>query len=206
MKRWPTVAGWLALLLVVLVAAVFSGRHAYRLLAVNEPVGATLLVVEGWMEPGELAQVATKVRAGWYKQILTSGGPIYDPWHTDGPETFAERAAVFLRGLLPGVSIIAVPAPDAPSDRTYTSALAVREWVAASGMQIDSVDVFSWGPHARRSRDLYRLAFGPAVRIGVFAAEPTFQNFDSWYLTSYATEELLKEVVGVVWVKCCFWP
>ena len=196
----------IALLAIASAVVAFTGSQLYRFLAINEPVGGTLLVVEGWMVPAELDGALIPLRAGHYQLIVTSGGPLYDAWHSEGPATFAERAAAYLNGFLTDKPVVPVPAPDTPTDRTYTSAVAVREWLKASHVTVTSLDVFSWGPHARRSRDLYRLAFGPQVQVGVFAAEPAAGGFDAWYRTSYATEEMLKELAGYIWIKCCFWP
>jgi hypothetical protein len=68
------------------------------------------------------------------------------------------------------------------------------------------VDVFSAGPHARRSRLLYQMALGPGVQVGVLAARPAGFDPDVWWRTSTGVEQMVFQGLGFVWVKCCFWP
>ena len=64
------------------------------------------------------------------------------------------------------------PRRESAQDRTFLSAVVVRDWLRRQGGTIDAVDLFSGGVHARRSRLVYRIAFGPEVDVGVFAAPP----------------------------------
>jgi hypothetical protein len=82
----------------------------------------------------------------------------------------------------------------------------VREWAKRSGLAIDALDVFSSGTHARRSRLLYRLAFGPNVEVGVYAAWPTDYDAKAWWRTSSGARNVLEQAIGLLWAKCCFWP
>jgi len=73
----PTVWGWLLIAVVVTAIALLGARHAYGLLAPNDPApGARLLVVEGWLDPTDLDQAVIAFRAGHYERVVTTGGPI----------------------------------------------------------------------------------------------------------------------------------
>jgi hypothetical protein len=72
---------------------------------------------------------------------------------------------------VPDTALTAVPAGPASRDRTYSNAVALREWVRRSGLRLEALDLVSQGPHARRSRLLYQLALGPQVRVGIFATQ-----------------------------------
>jgi hypothetical protein len=209
----PTLWGWLALLGFTGLAVVTLALSAYRFLAASEPArgphgsGAQTLVVEGWLDAAELAQVAAAVRRGRYERVLTTGGPI-DPWSdVGGWQTFAVRAASHLqtRGLT-SVPVIAVPAPASTQNRTYLSAVMVRDWARQSGVTLGAIDLFSSGAHARRSRLLYRLALGDAVEVGVLAAEPAQFDAVRWWTSSSGVKSTLGEALSLTWTKCCFWP
>lgn len=209
----PTVWGALLLLALTIAAVCAIGASAYRFLALNEPArgpdgsGARTLVVEGWLDPPQLAVAVAAFRRGRYDRVLTTGGPI-DPWiDAGGWGNFALRAAHLLRSQgLVEVPVIAVPAPETQRDRTYLSATMVREWAVRSKIELGAVDVHSVGPHARRTRALYRLALGDAVEVGVLAAPPRGGGFERWWASSEAAKSVSTEALGLAWTTCCFWP
>lgn len=202
----PTIWGWLALLLMGAATIVVVVRNLHSFLATNEPTGARVLVIEGWLDHKQLDEAVAVFRAGRYERILTTGGPIYYWPENHGPATFAERAADHLKRHLPDASVTAVPAPDSMQDRTFLGAVAVREWAKRSGLNFEALDVFSEATHARRSRMLYRLAFGPKIKVGVFAVRSFEYDADAWWQTSYGAEEVVRQAIALLWVQCCFWP
>jgi hypothetical protein len=204
----PTVWGWLLLLVVAALLVLTAGRFANRFLAPTEPAaGARTLVVEGWLDAPELDQAMEALRRGHYERVVTTGGPLEElPMaHTIG--SYAELAADYLRRRgLRELPIIAVPAHSTAQDRTFLSAVAVREWARVSGIRLDSFDVFSAGAHARRSRLAYRLAFGPEVDIGVIAARQASIDADRWWASSSGVKATMGETLSLGWTLCCFWP
>jgi hypothetical protein len=205
LPTWPV-----ALLLVVLLvaAATATGRHAYDLLALRAPApGARTLVVEGWLTRAELAQARALRRSGRYERVLTTGGPIDPDQDVGGWQTYAARAAAILRADADSaVPVIAVPAPQTLQERTYLSAVQVREWAATTGVRLDAVDVYTLGVHARRSRQVYRLALGDQVAVGVIAEPPSQYDGPHWWTSSAGAKNTLGEVVSLAWSSCCFWP
>jgi hypothetical protein len=148
--------------------------------------------------------VRAAVPPGRYERIVTSGHPISGwPPHA----TAAHRAAAWLKSA--GFTETPIdPAPAAPSrtERTYSSAVAVRDWLQAQGLRPQAIDVYTAAMHARRTRMLYRLAFGPGVAVGVLATPPDDYDPERWWTASAGVKEALSETVGVVWTWCCFWP
>ena len=93
------------------------------------------------------------IRSGRYQRVLTTGGPV-ETWDDRSAwDSYAERAAAYLleRGT-GGLAVSAVAAPKTDHDRTYRSALTVRDWTRAAGVGIDAIDVYTAAIHARRSR------------------------------------------------------
>ena len=82
----------------------------------------------------------------------------------------------------------------------------VREWAAQSGVTVDALDVFSFGPHSRRSWLLYSMAFGPRVRIGIIPATPTAYDPNAWWRTSEGTKEVLTEAHRLALVRALLPP
>ena len=203
----PTLAGWAVIALALLAGAAAAVRALPRFLAVDAPVGRGLLVVEGWLPASALRAAAAELRRGRYDGLVVTGGPLLEPEWSAPYRTYAERAAAYLRaGDLGGREVVAVPAPAVDRERTYESALAVRRWLEASGRRVDAVDVFTYGPHARRSRHLYRLALGTGVSVGTRAVPPAEYDLDHWWRKSRGARDVIGEAVGYLWVSCCFSP
>lgn len=206
----PTAWGLLVVLGVCALTLLLAARGANSFFALDEPVatadgrGARLLVVEGWLGERELEQAIAIVRAGHYERIVTSGGPI-ESFTTYA--SFAERAADYLRTHgLTGLRIDAVPSPRTQQDRTYASAVWVRDWAARQGLAVTSLDVLTHDVHARRTRLLYRMAFGPEVAVGVRSTVSTEVDSRRWWTSSQAFKTLLGEALSLAYTKCCFWP
>ena len=169
--------------------------------------GARMLIVEGWLEPSELDQALGAFERGRYERVVTTGGPISGWWESRAWKTYAERAAAYLQAHgLSGAPITPVPGPASTQDRTFRMALGVREWAARSGVQLDAIDLFSAGTHARRSRMIYELALGEEVEVGVLAAAPSDYDLNHWWTSSGGVKAVVMETVAVAWTACCFWP
>ena len=201
---FPTGVGWLLLLVLLGAASAAALRFLYPYLAVSEPVGAPIAIVEGWLDPAELDEAAAAIRRGGYRMVGTTGGPLHLWPRSPVEATFAERAAEYLRsrGIGP---VVAVSAPITRDNRTYKSALMVRDWARSAGIQVKSLDVFSRGPHARRSRHFYRLVFRDAD-IGVLALRPDGYDAARWWRSSAGAREVLGQATGLVWTFCFFRP
>ena len=205
---FPTVWSLLLLLVATFAVSLLISRHLYDFLAVNEPVDAKLLVIEGWLSVDALDQAIAAYKRGVYTRVVTTGGPIEDEFEpTIAYFSYAERARSYLvRHGLPQPAVIAVPAPASAQDRTFLSAVMVREWAAKSGLVVDALDVFSLGIHSRRSRTLYQLAFGAPVRIGILAAHTREYDPDAWWRTSVGARDVITESIAWAWTELFFWP
>ena len=204
----PTLWGWAVLALTAVAVVSFGTSKLYWFLAPRKPVGATLLVVEGWMDPEELDQVRRLYLERGYQRILTIGGPIENAFERrPGIQSYGDRARDYLvRRGLPAAEVVAVSAPDSEQDRSYLNAVMAREWVATSGSGIDALDVASVGPHARRSWLLHALAFGPSARVGVIAVTPDKYNPNTWWRTSAGAKDVITEAVAWLWTSLWFRP
>jgi DUF218 domain. len=164
-------------------------------------------VVEGWLDDDALGAAIELAQGGRYERIVTSGGPIETWREIQRWPTYAERAADYLRHHGVGdTPVCAAPAPELLQDRSFLSAVFVREWLRAREPSLAALDVFSAGVHARRSRLVYRMAFGPGVDVGIVAAPPHRYRLDRWWSTSEGAKAVLGELLSLAWTKCCFWP
>jgi len=210
----PTWQGALLLVVVVAAASLIAFRHLASYLATNDPVaahdgrGAKTLIVEGWLEEDGLDAAIAVIATGRYQRVIASGGPIVDGWREGRSwPTYAERAADYLRRHgVTSIPVVAVAAPEALQDRTFRSAVVVRDWLRRQDDKLDAVDLFSGSVHARRSRLVFRMAFGPEVEVGIFAAAPRRYALERWWTTSEGVKAVLGEAIGLAWTACCFAP
>ena len=205
--RLPTIWGWGVLLATLAAAAWAASSGIYLYLAVTELApGARTLVVEGWLDATELEDVAPFLRGHRYERVLVTGGPVLAWADTQTLVSSAERAAVYLRRHgVDAPPVVAVPAPASAQDRTFLSAVMVREWAAREHVPLDAIDVFSAGAHARRTRAVYRLAL-PHSEVGIFATPSHEFDAAHWWRSSAAAKTVLGETIGLAWTACCFWP
>jgi DUF218 domain len=204
----PTFLGWLSLVVIAAVIALVGVRHLYSFLSPNAPVAnARLLVVEGWLTEQELDQAVFAFHAGHYQRVITTGGPM-EAWPSMfGSTNYADLAAHYLKMHgLKSVDVIAIPAPPSAQERTFLSAIKVRDWSIAQSVKVSAFDVFSSGVHARRSHMLYRMAFGPSVAIGILSARPSEYDQPYWWKTSAGAKGVIGEMISVMWTFCCFYP
>lgn len=199
----PTGVGWLLLAALAAGLAFAAVQLAYPFLAVDEPVGGGVLVVEGWGGSPALDEALRRFDGGQYARLVATGGPI----ERDSPiavvHTWAEFAAHGLRARgIPAASIAVVATPASAHDRTFRTALAVRDWVRAQTIPIERLDVVTLGPHARRSRRLYERAFAGDVAVGVISATPEDYDPAFWWQSSEGAKSVLTEAIGWAWSVC----
>jgi len=203
----PTAWGWTLLVALAAGGSWLGANTLYGFLAPNEPVGRGLLVVEGWVNDHALEESARLWRAGGYTRLVTTGGPVERYASLLPFATYAEQAAAILRSLgVPDRDIAVVPAPASARDRTFASAVALREWISSSGVDAPALDIVSEGPHARRTWHLYRMAFGDGVAIGIRSVASDLYPPTEWWRSSAGTRDVLTEAIAWSWVACFFHP
>lgn len=194
------------MLLFFITITLFCFKNIALYLALNKPNNGQYLVVEGWQSEQSLLQALNTFREGSYQYLITTGGPdtrTVDPRY----KSFAEKSAAFL--LSQGIDskkLVIVSAPASAQNRTFLSAVMVRDWFALQNILPVSIDVFTEGVHAKRTRILYRKAFGSMAEIGIYASAPENYGLRSWWETSSGAKSVITEVVGMLWVTCCFTP
>ncbi len=203
--RW-----WLVLLLVIvsIVIGILVVKNIAHYLAVTEPKQGDYLIVEGWQSESSLQQALAVFNSDEnnYHYLITTGGPNTNQIKPQY-KNYAEQSAAFLlsQGLdLKKLIVIATPA--SAQDRTFLSAVMVREWFQQQNSTPQSFDVFSQGVHARRTQTLYKKAFQQIQEIGIYASKPADYVLSSWWTTSVGAKSVITESIGLAWVACCFNP
>ncbi len=203
----PTWRGWLALLLAAVFAILGAIRGVHPFLAVNRPVQADVLVVEGWVPEYALKQGLDLTRERNYRYLLLTGGLVKGEVAPEPGDTYARMAMKRLKRIGGDLAHVRpVASEKLTRDRTYGSALAIRDWLAEEGGDFQSINVMTMGPHARRSRLLFRKALGPGIEVGVIPVTNREYVPQAWWRYSEGVKETLSEGVAYLYARFLFRP
>jgi hypothetical protein len=178
------------------VGAIWMASGAESYFSLNSPVRPDILVVEGWLRSDGLRAAAEEFKKGGYRYLVTTGGEI--GWETgSGNGTYAEKAAHILESYGVQPSRILVTSIGAiEKQRTFMSAVMAARAVREAGIEFPSVNIFTLGPHARRSQLLYKKAFASGTPVGVIAYTPPAYSLQPWWTSPARTKCVVKEILG----------
>lgn len=192
--------------LFIAVATVVFILTIHDFLSITQRVPAEILVVEGWgYDSPAFAEAADEFKRGGYRVLLTVGGPAVVGDKNAERVSYAVLAANQLQAL--GVepqSIIALSGPDVAYHHTYSSALTVREWVKRFEPSLKGLNVFTIGPHARKSLVLFTRALGPTYPVGVIAGTDHDYDPKRWWLSARGIYVIARKAIGYLYAVT--WP
>ncbi len=201
----PTWRGWLMAALIVVPLVVAGLRGLQPFLALNRPAPGGVLVIEGWLPDFAMEAALAEARRTPYAAIYVTGGPLEQGKPLSVYKTFAELGAATLEKLGPATPApIAVPAGDVRRDRTYASAVTLREWLKAHGGAPAKLNLVSIGAHARRSRMMFAKAFGPGTEVGVIAVAGRDYDSRHWWRTSQGFRTVTDEFIAYLYATFVF--
>jgi uncharacterized SAM-binding protein YcdF (DUF218 family) len=192
----------LAMLAGMIATYVFG---AHRFLAVNSPIYGGILVLEGWLNDEAMKDAVTEYRAHPYDRLVVTGGPLEQGTFLSSYKSYANLGAATLVQLgIDSNSLVILPAQPVKKDRTYASALALRDWLKQQNPPILKVNLLTQGAHARRSRMLFQKAVGKEVQVGVMAIEDRDFEQRRWYASSMGVRFVLSESIAYLYAKFFF--
>jgi len=208
-ERWGlSWRGWLLLPSVGLVAAYFAFLNIHPFLAVTHRVNTNVLVVEGWVPRYAIREAAEEFKTSSYQHIFTTGGP----WNGDGGytndyNTSASVGAEILKKFgFPDDLVQMVPSRVIARERTYSSAVALRDWFRDHNLAIHSFNVLTEDCHARRTQLLYQEAFGGKVSVGIIAVPNPDYSPKDWWRYSDGVREVIGESIAYIYARFFFYP
>ncbi|KKM23839.1 hypothetical protein LCGC14_1611140 [marine sediment metagenome] len=183
----------------------FSIEKIGFFLSEQQPITSKVLVVEGWQQEDALVQAYEEFVKGQHTLVITTGGPEAKNF-SDKFDSYAEQATFRLESLgIPSSKIVIIATPESAQNRTFLSAVYVRDWMEFSKSKITSFNVITTGVHSRRTHYLYEQAFeGTGIDIGVLSVQPSDYQLDSWWQTSVGAKTVITEFIGWLHVLCCF--
>jgi uncharacterized SAM-binding protein YcdF (DUF218 family) len=203
----PTLRGWLLLLIPSAALLILGFRNVNAFLAVNDPVPAGVLVVEGWSPDYALETARLEVKRNPYYKLYVVGGPLEQGAPLSEYKTSAELgAAILLRMGMSNNTVQAVPAAYVRQDRTYAAAVALQSWLRQHSAIPKDMNLISVGAHARRSRLLFEKAFGSGTRVGIIAVEDRSYDPSHWWKSSQGVRAVVDEMIAYCYARFLFFP
>jgi uncharacterized SAM-binding protein YcdF (DUF218 family) len=197
----PTALGGLSLVSLLLGPLIWWFYRGESFLSATHRIkGASVLIVEGWIGPEGLAAAKAEFETGKYTLIVTSGGAtVTEGWERGGWNYASGAANHLLRAGVAREKVLAAPAPETDSRRTYAAARVVVEKLNDLGLHPKAVNLFTCGTHAGRSGLVFSKAFGPETKVGVIAWQPPADAEEtrrSWWHSSERARGFIAESAG----------
>ncbi len=200
--------GWLVLLLAALGAGIFVARNVQPFLAKNQRVDSNILVVEGWVHEYAIRAAAAEFQTGRYEKIYTTGGPVVGTggYVNDFNTSASVGAELLVKAGVRAEQVQMVPAHAVGRDRTFYSAVTLREYFRTNGLAGKNFNVLTEDAHARRTQRLFQVAFGPTAVVGILSVPDPDYDPAHWWRSSEGVREVLSESIAYVYAQFLFRP
>jgi uncharacterized SAM-binding protein YcdF (DUF218 family) len=188
----------------ILLLCVAGGTIAiYPFLATTERIDADVLVVEGWVHDYAILSAAREFHAGRYQQIFTTGGPVIGSGgYTNDFNTAASVGADLLKHAgVPAEKVQMVPSRIMDRDRTYASAVALKQWFAEHSVSTRRITILTEDLHARRTRLLFQRALGREFALGIIAVPNPDYDASRWWYYSEGVRDVINEGISYFYAK-----
>ena len=208
-ERWSlSWRGRLILSFALLLVGGLLLKDVYPFLATTHRVDTNVLVVEGWVHEYAIRAAVEEFRGSSYQRVFATGGPVEGTGgYINDYNTEASVGAELLKNAgVPGQSLQMVPSRVMDRDRTYGSAVALRNWFREHNMLVGAMNVVTEDVHARRTRLLFEKALGHDVAVGVISVPNPDYDAKHWWRYSEGVKCVFAEAIGYVYAKFFFYP
>jgi uncharacterized SAM-binding protein YcdF (DUF218 family) len=207
-ERWSlSWRGRLILAFLLLLVGALLLKGVYPFLATTHRVDADVLVVEGWVHEYAIRAAVQEFQSSSYQRVFATGGPVeghggyindYNTWASVGADRLRKSG-------LPNESLEMVPSRVMERDRTYSSAVALRNWFHEHNMPVGGINVVTEDVHARRTRLLFEKALGDVV-VGVIAVPNPDYDSRHWWRYSAGVKDVISETAAYMYARLLFYP
>jgi uncharacterized SAM-binding protein YcdF (DUF218 family) len=208
-ERWSlSWRGRLIVISVLLLLSVLVLKGVYPFLAITQRVNANTLVVEGWINEYAIRAAVKEFQDNRYQRVFTTGGPVEGTGgYTNDFMTSASVGADLLKKAgVPEQSLQMVPSRVMDRDRTYGSAVALRNWFRRHNMVVSGINVVTEDVHARRTRLLFQKALGKKVQVGIIAVANADYPANKWWHYSQGLKNVVSEFAAYLYARFLFFP
>ena len=192
--------GWGILTICLIIVLIVILRTVQLFLVVSQPIPSQILVVEGWMDEYGMKAAKMEFEQGKYDLILTTGEELGEGSVLARYKSYAGLAEAMLINL--GVDphkIVVISTPRVKKDRTATSALAIKNWILASSLPINAINLYSYDAHSRRSWFIFSRILYPEITVGILAYPSPFYEPAKWWASSEGFRTITSEAIAYLY-------
>jgi hypothetical protein len=190
---FPTLLGWSCLVVLIAAPCLFWLLCGESYLSPTERRPGDILVVESWIGISGLRAAAAEFKLDGSSYLIATGGLNNERW-SEKRFSYAEMARYeLIRAGVPADRVIAAPAVEVDTQRTFEMAAATWRALNQMGRMNGAINVFTIGPHARRSRLVFTKVLRPDIKVGIVAWRPPSYESEPWWHSSERAGEFLKE-------------
>ena len=202
----PTLIGWIIISIAIVIIFRLSLVGVYYFLAVNNPVKSKTLVLEGSAPTYVVKEALDYYHDNGYNKLIVTGIPIINFEFIAPYRNTAEATARALKyyGFEDTVYIAPIPS-NVLIDRTYHTAVVTRMLFEKNNWDYN-FNIYSVGVHSRRSRMMFRKAFGSDYDIGIIAHKDRTFAPNHWWRSSKGFRNVSNEFVATLYVMMFFHP
>lgn len=205
-EMWAITKKLWVVALMVLIIAMLLITNIHPFLAVNAPIKTDILVVEGWLPDYAIESAIAEFKKGKYRQLITTGVPLSKGYYLAEYKNYAELTAATCIALgFDKDKVVAVPAASVVKHRTAASAIALRDWLAASAIKVESINLYSFGTHARRSWIVFKEVLNPEIKVGIISAETQDYDPQEWWKSSEGFRTVIGEIIAYIYARFVDW-
>ena len=197
-----TLKGWLFSILLLVAITIFLILNIYPFLALSVPIKAEALVIEGWIGDDGIKGAMAEFEQQNYQLLITVGSPLESGAYLSEYKDYAQLSATTVIQLgFDAEKIATIATPARQRDRTFASAMAVRQWLEQNEPKITSINLYSKNVHSRRSWLLFQKALNPEVAVGIIAHPPLDYDPQYWWTSSQGFRTVTSEAIAYIYAK-----
>ena len=202
-----TFAGWILILSVNFLFVLLLIKSISSFLVVNRPLETEVLVVDGLLPGYGYDSIVSLVKKNSYKYLITTGADVDYVFNSGEHFNIAEFSYNVLSTKDIGdCKLYKAPAHNIIRDRTFSSAMRLKNWFVCNKIFPLKFNVVSFSCHARRTWILYRKAFRQYAEVGIITIPDMSYNYNHWYNNSKGVRLVLSETIGFIYSTVFFHP
>jgi hypothetical protein len=193
--------------LLILGLSFVSIRGLYSFLALSDPVLGGVIAIEGWIHDINVEQTINRYDPTHDLDVYIINAVPPAGFGRESGRRHSEYIETKLKGAgVPTERVHLVFYEASNKDRTYHTALALKNWLRERGIPITSLNVVTTGAHARRSRLLFRKAFGDKIKIGVIPTSDLDYDPAHWWRSRAGVGHMIYQSFAYLYARFFFHP
>ena len=179
--------------------------NLYSILSPVDRQSASILVLEGATNDHVLIAAMNEFKKHPYQLLITTGTPLeYGAVLSEYKNTASIAGQSLIKLGFDSTRLIVVESDAIIHDRTFNSAIALKQWFRKHQLRVDAINLMSMGVHGGRSRMLFSMALGDSIKVGVISVPNQYYSEDTWWKSSKGFRETLNEALGYFYTKYFF--